>query len=164
MYSRLKCSPVQSAALYDFSRRRISIEGYFTAPVIFQGRHAEILFYVVKGSTDILGIDAIEALRLHINGLIYTASSGCLSRAPAAVPWSIEMVSEPTCLYGFGSRSVPVARSLGHFKAKMSINGVVAEKISVLLAQNDAQSIGVLAGTFHRICKGGKRVPFLRPK
>ncbi|KAL1477987.1 hypothetical protein MTO96_035311 [Rhipicephalus appendiculatus] len=68
-YSRLKCPPVQptSAALYDFSRRKMSIEGCFTAPVIFQGRHAEILFYVVKGGTDIPGIDAIEALRLHIN-------------------------------------------------------------------------------------------------
>ncbi|KAL1472667.1 hypothetical protein MTO96_022889, partial [Rhipicephalus appendiculatus] len=67
-YSRLKCPPVQptSAALYDFSRRRISIEGCFAVPVIFQGRHAEILFYVIKG-TNILGIDAIEALRLHIN-------------------------------------------------------------------------------------------------
>ncbi|KAL3189986.1 hypothetical protein MRX96_020320 [Rhipicephalus microplus] len=70
-YSRLKCPPVQptSAALYNFSRRRISPEGCLTAPVFFQGRHAEILFYVVKGGADILGIDAIEALRLHINGM-----------------------------------------------------------------------------------------------
>ncbi|KAL3187659.1 hypothetical protein MRX96_024698 [Rhipicephalus microplus] len=70
-YSRLKCPPVQptSAALYDFYRRRISPEGCVTAPVFFHGRHAEILFYIVKGSTDIVGIDAIEALRLHINGM-----------------------------------------------------------------------------------------------
>ncbi|KAL1438345.1 hypothetical protein MTO96_048134 [Rhipicephalus appendiculatus] len=68
-YSRLKWPPMQatSAGLYDFSRSRISTEGCFTTPVIFQGRHAEIHFYVIKDGTDILGIDAIEALRLHIN-------------------------------------------------------------------------------------------------
>lgn len=70
-YSTLKCPPMQptSASLYDFSRRKIRTEGCFKAPVIFQGRQAEIPFYVVKDGTDILGIDAIEALRLHIDGM-----------------------------------------------------------------------------------------------
>ncbi|XP_077539836.1 uncharacterized protein LOC144152440 [Haemaphysalis longicornis] len=47
---------------------KYSLELQSSAASIQKGRHAEILFYVVKGGTDILGIDAIEALRLHIDG------------------------------------------------------------------------------------------------
>lgn len=96
-YSRLKCPPVQptSAALYDFSRRRISTEGCLTAPVFFQGRHAEILFYVVKGGTDILGIDAIEALRLHINGMSLQCTN--ITQAPQGL--DPELFSEFSTLF-----------------------------------------------------------------
>ncbi|KAH6942532.1 hypothetical protein HPB50_007367 [Hyalomma asiaticum] len=67
-----------SASLYNFSHRRISTEGRFTAPVAFQGRHAEILFYIVKDATDILGIDAVEALRLHISAGATCDHSVCI--------------------------------------------------------------------------------------
>ncbi|KAL1430238.1 hypothetical protein MTO96_015302 [Rhipicephalus appendiculatus] len=51
-------------------------------------------------------------------GLIDTGSSGCLLRASAAARCGIEMVQEPTPLYGFGSKNVPATRSLGHCQGK----------------------------------------------
>ncbi|KAL1430879.1 hypothetical protein MTO96_014736 [Rhipicephalus appendiculatus] len=79
-------------------------------------------------------------------GLIDTGSSGCLLRASAAARCGIEMVLEPTDLYGFGSENHPVTRSLGHCKAKVSIDGVVAENIPVLVVPDDAQRVDILVG------------------
>ncbi|KAL1481956.1 hypothetical protein MTO96_034117 [Rhipicephalus appendiculatus] len=79
-------------------------------------------------------------------GLIDTGSSGCLLRASAAARCGIEMVLEPTDLYGFGSENHPVTRSLGHCKAKVSIDGVVAENIPVLIVPDDAQRVDILVG------------------
>ncbi|KAL1483983.1 hypothetical protein MTO96_050140 [Rhipicephalus appendiculatus] len=79
-------------------------------------------------------------------GLIDTGNSGCLLRASAAVKCGIEMVQEPTLLYGFGKKNVPVKRSLGHFKAKISIYGVADEKIPVLALLDDAQNVDLLVG------------------
>ncbi|KAL1483769.1 hypothetical protein MTO96_001829 [Rhipicephalus appendiculatus] len=56
------------------------------------------------------------------------------------------MVQEPTDLYGFGSEHHPVTRSLGHCKAKVSIDGVVAENIPVLVVPDDAQRVDILVG------------------
>ncbi|KAL1474090.1 hypothetical protein MTO96_038257 [Rhipicephalus appendiculatus] len=56
------------------------------------------------------------------------------------------MVLEPTDLYGFGSEHHPVTRSLGHCKAKVSIDGVVAENIPVLIVPDDAQRVDILVG------------------
>ncbi|KAL1437205.1 hypothetical protein MTO96_049187 [Rhipicephalus appendiculatus] len=78
-------------------------------------------------------------------GLIDTGSSGCLLRASAAARCGIEMVQEPTTLYGFGSKNVPTTRSLGHSQAKISIDGVVAEKVPLLVVPDDAQSVDPLA-------------------
>ncbi|KAL1414201.1 hypothetical protein MTO96_007678 [Rhipicephalus appendiculatus] len=47
-------------------------------------------------------------------GLIDTGSSGCLLRASAAARCGIEVVQEPTDLYGFISEHYLVTRSLGH--------------------------------------------------
>ncbi|KAL1434716.1 hypothetical protein MTO96_011417 [Rhipicephalus appendiculatus] len=79
-------------------------------------------------------------------GLIDKGSSGCLLRASAAARCGTEMVQEPTPLYGFGSKNVPATRSLGHCQAKINIDGVVAEKVPVLVAPDDAQSVDVLVG------------------
>ncbi|KAL1440303.1 hypothetical protein MTO96_031687 [Rhipicephalus appendiculatus] len=79
-------------------------------------------------------------------GLIDTGSSGCLLRASAAARCGIEMVLEPTDLYGFGSENHPVTRSLGHCKAKVSIDGVVAKNIPVLIVPDDAQRVDILVG------------------
>ncbi|KAL1477341.1 hypothetical protein MTO96_035809 [Rhipicephalus appendiculatus] len=79
-------------------------------------------------------------------GLIDTGSSGCLLRASAAARCGIQMVLEPTDLYGFGSENHPVTRSLGHCKAKVSIDGVVAENIPVLIVPDDAQRVDILVG------------------
>ncbi|XP_075543261.1 uncharacterized protein LOC142577681 [Dermacentor variabilis] len=46
---------------------KYSLELQSLAASVQKGRHADILFCVVNNATDILGIDAIEALRLHIN-------------------------------------------------------------------------------------------------
>ncbi|KAL1421824.1 hypothetical protein MTO96_022743 [Rhipicephalus appendiculatus] len=56
------------------------------------------------------------------------------------------MVQEPTDLYGFGSEHHPVTRSLGHCKAKVSIDGVVAVNIPVLIVPDDAQRVDILVG------------------
>ncbi|KAL1424355.1 hypothetical protein MTO96_020281 [Rhipicephalus appendiculatus] len=56
------------------------------------------------------------------------------------------MVQEPTPLYSFGSKNVPATRSLGHCQAKIGIDGVVAEKVSVLVVPDDAQSVDLLVG------------------
>ncbi|KAL1439230.1 hypothetical protein MTO96_010270 [Rhipicephalus appendiculatus] len=81
-----------------------------------------------------------------LEGLMDTGSSGCLLRASAAARCGIEMVQEPTDLYGFGSEHHPVTRSLGHCKAKVSIDGVVAENIPVLVVPDDAQRVDILVG------------------
>ncbi|KAL1469693.1 hypothetical protein MTO96_024878 [Rhipicephalus appendiculatus] len=79
-------------------------------------------------------------------GLIDTGSSGWLLRASAAARCGIEMVLEPTDLYGFGSENHPVTRSLGHCKVQVSIDGVVAENIPVLIVPDDAQRADILVG------------------
>ncbi|KAL1443874.1 hypothetical protein MTO96_030150 [Rhipicephalus appendiculatus] len=79
-------------------------------------------------------------------GLINTGSSGCLLRASAVARCGIDMVQEPTDLYGFGSEHYPVTRSLGHCKAKVSIDGVVAENIPVLIVPDYAQRVDILVG------------------
>ncbi|KAH7984044.1 hypothetical protein HPB52_016513 [Rhipicephalus sanguineus] len=58
----------------------------------------------------------------------------------------IEMVQEPTPTYGFGNMNVPATRSLGHCKAKISIDGIVVEKISVQVVPDDAQCVDLLVG------------------
>ncbi|KAL1421766.1 hypothetical protein MTO96_022815 [Rhipicephalus appendiculatus] len=99
-------------------------------------------------------------------GLIDTGSSGWLLRASAAARWGIEMVQEPTPLYGFGSKNVPATRSLGHCQAKINVDGVVAEKVPVLVVPDDAQSVDVLVGrTFTNLpfvtcCKVGSTFRF----
>uniref|UniRef100_L7LZR5 Uncharacterized protein n=1 Tax=Rhipicephalus pulchellus TaxID=72859 RepID=L7LZR5_RHIPC len=79
-------------------------------------------------------------------GRIGTGSSGCLLLASAAARCGVEMVQEPTELYGFGSQDVPVTRSLGHCKGKITIDGVVAENIPVLIVPDDAQRVDILVG------------------
>ncbi|KAL1414053.1 hypothetical protein MTO96_007794 [Rhipicephalus appendiculatus] len=79
-------------------------------------------------------------------GIIDTGGSGCLLRASAAARCGIEMVQEPTALYGFGSKNMPATRSLGHCQANISIDDVVAGKIPVLVVPDDAQSVDLLVG------------------
>ncbi|KAL1477374.1 hypothetical protein MTO96_035777 [Rhipicephalus appendiculatus] len=99
-------------------------------------------------------------------GLIDTGSSGCLLRASAAARCGIEMVLEPTPLYGFGSNDVPATRSLGHCQAKISIDGVAAEKVPILVVPDDAQSVDLLVGRsftnlpFVAYCKVGSTFRF----
>ncbi|KAL1478781.1 hypothetical protein MTO96_052391, partial [Rhipicephalus appendiculatus] len=99
-------------------------------------------------------------------GLIDTGSSGCLLRASAAARCGIEMVLEPTPLYGFGSNDVPATRSLGHCQAKISIDGVAAEKVPILVVPDDAQSVDLLVGRsftnlpFVTYCKVGSTFRF----
>ncbi|KAL1445723.1 hypothetical protein MTO96_044868 [Rhipicephalus appendiculatus] len=99
-------------------------------------------------------------------GLIDTGSSGCLLRASAAARCGIEMVLEPTPLYGFGSNNVPATRSLGHCQAKISIDGVAAEKVPILVVPDDAQSVDLLVGRsftnvpFVTCCKVGSTFRF----
>ncbi|KAL1424213.1 hypothetical protein MTO96_020424 [Rhipicephalus appendiculatus] len=57
---------------------------------MFQGRHAEIIFYVVKGGTDILGIDAIQALRLHIDEAGHECQAKCSVCNGAHITGSVE--------------------------------------------------------------------------
>ncbi|KAL1434912.1 hypothetical protein MTO96_011385 [Rhipicephalus appendiculatus] len=103
---------------------------------------------------------------LTLVGLIDTGSSGCLLRASAAARCGIEMVQEPTPLYGFGSKNVPATRSLGHCQAKINIDGVVAENVPVLVVPDDAQSVDLLVGrTFTNLpfvtyCKVGSTFRF----
>ncbi|KAL1452387.1 hypothetical protein MTO96_027905 [Rhipicephalus appendiculatus] len=80
-------------------------------------------------------------------GLIDTDSSGCFLRALAVARCRIEMVQEPTDLYGFGSEHHPVTRSLGHCKAKVIIDGVDAKNIPVLTVPDDAQRFDILVGS-----------------
>ncbi|KAL1447939.1 hypothetical protein MTO96_044181 [Rhipicephalus appendiculatus] len=99
-------------------------------------------------------------------GLIDTGSSGCLLRASAAAQCGIEMVQEPAPLYGFGSKNVPATRSLSHCQAKINIDGVVAEKVPVIVVPDDAQSVDLLVGrTFTNLpfvtyCKVGSTFRF----
>ncbi|KAH7969596.1 hypothetical protein HPB52_020103 [Rhipicephalus sanguineus] len=79
-------------------------------------------------------------------GLTDPCSPGCLLRASAAARCGIEMAQEATHLYGFHNKYVPVTRSLGHCKAKISFDGVVAEKIPVLVVPDDAQCVDLLVG------------------
>ncbi|KAL1464001.1 hypothetical protein MTO96_027035 [Rhipicephalus appendiculatus] len=67
-------------------------------------------------------------------GLIDTGDSGCLLRTSAVARCGIEMVQEPTDLYGFGSEHHPVTRSLGHCKAK----------VPLLIVPYDAQRFDLL--------------------
>lgn len=70
-YSKLKCPALlqqTSAVLFDYSHRNIAGRGCFIATVLFRDRHAEVPFYVVLVGTEILGIDAVTALCLQING------------------------------------------------------------------------------------------------
>ncbi|KAL1438351.1 hypothetical protein MTO96_048140 [Rhipicephalus appendiculatus] len=98
------------------------------------------------------GADVVLIKEVIINddftlvGLIDTGSSGCLLRASAAARCGIEMVQEPTDLYGFCSEHDPVTRSLGHCKAKVSIDDIVAENILVLIFPDDAQRFDILVG------------------
>uniref|UniRef100_A0A6B0VHI3 RNA-directed DNA polymerase n=1 Tax=Ixodes ricinus TaxID=34613 RepID=A0A6B0VHI3_IXORI len=54
--------------LFDYSKQPIPVRGCFSAQVMFKGRAARLLFYVVLQGTSLLGIDAIKALDLHIEG------------------------------------------------------------------------------------------------
>lgn len=70
-YEKLRSSvSLQSstAALFNLSRHRIPVQGFFLAPLAFNSREDLLLFYVVPEGTDILGLDAVVALQLQIDG------------------------------------------------------------------------------------------------
>ncbi|KAH7949649.1 hypothetical protein HPB49_013215 [Dermacentor silvarum] len=79
-----------------------------------------------------------------MDGIIDTGSSGCLLRASAAAWCGMEIVQECAPFYGFGSKHVPVTRSIGHCRAKINIDGADARSIRVIVVPDDAQSFDML--------------------
>ncbi|XP_049518651.1 uncharacterized protein LOC125943402 [Dermacentor silvarum] len=78
-FMRRECSAVSRAVLDQPPQEfvgaaaprgtcRIAVQACFGAPVVFRDRQADVLFYVVPEGTAIMGLDAIIALRLQIDG------------------------------------------------------------------------------------------------
>lgn len=58
--------PAPRVSLLDYSKRAISVRGWFWADVIFKGCSAQLLFYVVHQGTSLIGLDDIKALKIRI--------------------------------------------------------------------------------------------------
>ncbi|XP_077520911.1 uncharacterized protein LOC144132400 [Amblyomma americanum] len=74
--------------LLDYSRQPIPVHGCFLSEVTYMARTASILFYVLYWGTSLLGIDAIRALNLRIEG-----SSLCCLETIATAAGSQEQCS-----------------------------------------------------------------------
>ncbi|XP_040359558.2 uncharacterized protein LOC121047910 [Ixodes scapularis] len=78
--------------LRDFSQQRIPVLGCFVAQAARGGVSSNIRFYVVSRGMALLGLDAVQQLRLHIDG----ASLACLQTTAGPQPLPPELkVVEP---------------------------------------------------------------------
>ncbi|XP_064475478.1 uncharacterized protein K02A2.6-like [Ornithodoros turicata] len=59
-----------SIELHDYSRKEIPVRGCVILPVKYKTRSATLLFYVVHHGTTLLGLDAVAALDLRIDGAL----------------------------------------------------------------------------------------------
>lgn len=71
-----------SVTLYDFSKRSIPIQGCFPASVKYGSRSACIVFYVVANGTTLLGLDALSALQICIDGMNLSCCKTSVSLPP----------------------------------------------------------------------------------
>ncbi|XP_042146943.1 uncharacterized protein LOC121836189 [Ixodes scapularis] len=81
-----------TVTLRDFSQQRIPVLGCFVAQAARGGVSSNIRFYVVSRGMALLGLDAVQQLRLHIDG----ASLACLQTTAGPQPLPPELkVVEP---------------------------------------------------------------------
>ncbi|XP_064479133.1 uncharacterized protein K02A2.6-like [Ornithodoros turicata] len=74
-----------SINLFDYSRSRIAIVGCFPASVTHKNRTVCVIFYVVSSGTTLLGLDALTALKLRIDGLHLTCSNTVSTQLPSVL-------------------------------------------------------------------------------
>ncbi|KAL1481242.1 hypothetical protein MTO96_034581 [Rhipicephalus appendiculatus] len=87
--------------LLDFQRRKIPVLGQFKASISFKGETAVIAIHVTPGGTSLLGLDAVQALGLHIVG----AQLRCLCTAAEAS----ETMSQKTATSAHTDGAVPAS-------------------------------------------------------
>lgn len=76
-----------TVTLRDFSQQRIPVLGCFVAQAARGGVSSNIRFYVVSRGMALLGLDAVQQLRLHIDG----ASLACLQTTAGPQPLPPEL-------------------------------------------------------------------------
>ncbi|XP_037521693.1 uncharacterized protein LOC119398948 [Rhipicephalus sanguineus] len=87
--------------LLDFQRRKIPVLGQFKASISFKRETAVIAIHVTPGGTSLLGLDAVQALGLHIVG----AQLRCLCTAAEAS----ETMSQKTATSAHTGGAVPAS-------------------------------------------------------
>ncbi|XP_064470027.1 uncharacterized protein K02A2.6-like [Ornithodoros turicata] len=85
-----------SINLFDYSRSRIAIVGCFPASVTHKNRTVCVIFYVVSSGTTLLGLDALTALELRIDGLHLTCSNTVSTPLPSVLASDFEHLFDGT--------------------------------------------------------------------
>ncbi|KAL1484158.1 hypothetical protein MTO96_032750 [Rhipicephalus appendiculatus] len=82
-FAHIKLQP-SHVVLQNYSEQVISNHGYFIAPVSYNGNCVSVRFFITDNGASLLGLDAIQALKLIIVGETLSCSLGESSTSTSA--------------------------------------------------------------------------------
>ncbi|GBM72860.1 hypothetical protein AVEN_39758-1 [Araneus ventricosus] len=81
---------------------------------------------------------------VNMQALIDTGSSCCLLKISVAQKLKLKLEPAVNKIYGFGNKKMPALTSIGKIKADIELDNVKAERISIYVVSDDAQSVDLI--------------------